>query len=393
MFSTVRATILALFLALITFAGGLYLGGHPERLPNGLRSLFVGEDRALRAEIEAGINAYFYKKADPAALEEGSLRGTVAALEDPFSNYFSPEDARGLRDALSGNFDGIGVAIDSGRQGLEVLVVYEDTPAAGVDIKVGDLITEVDGESIAGEPAEVATAKIKGPAGTPVELTLIDPKTGRERTVTPKRATIDVPVVETSVEQVDGARIGVIQLLNFSEGVHAEVAKAVKKLERQGVEGLVLDMRGNGGGLLSEAVLVASVFIEDGKIVSTRGRTSPEKVYEALGTAVDTEIPMVVLVDRGTASSSEIVAGALRDSGRAEAIVGETTFGKGVFQEVIPLSNGGTVNLTVGSYFLPKGDNLADAGIEPAVKAVDNPRTKADEALPRALDELKSNLP
>jgi len=393
MLSTVRAFILALFLALIAFAGGLYLGGHPERLPSGLRAIFVGEDRALRAEIESAINAYFFEKVDPASLEEGSLRGTVVALDDPFSNYFSPEDARGLRDSLSGNFDGIGVAIDAGKQGLEVLVVYEDTPAEGVDIQVGDLITEVDGESIAGEPPEVATAQIKGPAGTPVELTLVDPKTGRERTVTPKRASIEVPVVETSVEEVDGAKIGVIQLVTFSEGVHADVAKAVKKLTRQDVDGLVLDMRGNGGGLLTEAVLVASVFIEEGEIVATRGRTSPERVYEALGTAVDTETPMVVLVDRGTASSSEIVAGALRDSGRAEAIVGETTFGKGVFQEIIPLSNGGTVNLTVGSYFLPKGDNLADAGIEPEVKAVDDPRTEPDEALPRALDELTSNLP
>ena len=393
MLSTVRAFILALFLALIAFAGGLYLGGHPERLPSGLRAIFVGEDRALRAEIESAINAYFFEKVDPASLEEGSLRGTVVALDDPFSNYFSPEDARGLRDSLSGNFDGIGVAIDAGKQGLEVLVVYEDTPAEGVDIQVGDLITEVDGESIAGEPPEVATAQIKGPAGTPVELTLVDPKTGRERTVTPKRASIEVPVVETSVEEVDGAKIGVIQLVTFSEGVHADVAKAVKKLTRQDVDGLVLDMRGNGGGLLTEAVLVASVFIEEGEIVATRGRTSPERVYEALGTAVDTETPMVVLVDRGTASSSEIVAGALRDSGRAEAIVGETTFGKGVFQEIIPLSNGGTVNLTVGSYFLPKGDNLADAGIEPEIKAVDDPRTESDEALPRALDELTSNLP
>jgi carboxyl-terminal processing protease len=138
---------------------------------------------------------------------------------------------------------------------------------------------------------------------------------------------------------------------------------------------------------LREAVLVSSIFIEEGRIVSTEGRERPERVYEAEGDAIDEDIPVVVLVDRGSASASEIVTGALRDSHRA-TVAGERTFGKGVFQELEPLSNGGALDLTVGSYYLPSGENISKTGIKPEVVARDRPRTRQDEALPIALDTL-----
>jgi len=153
----------------------------------------------------------------------------------------------------------------------------------------------------------------------------------------------------------------------------------------------VLDLRGNGGGLLDEGILVASTFVEDGEIVSTRGRTRAEREFEAEGDAIEEDIPVVVLVDRGTASASEIVAGALQDRGRA-TVVGTKTFGKGVVQEVETLSNGGTLSLTVSSYYLPSGVNISDKGIEPRIRARDKPRTKRDEAEPVALDALLKAL-
>jgi carboxyl-terminal processing protease len=161
----------------------------------------------------------------------------------------------------------------------------------------------------------------------------------------------------------------------------------LERLLGRGAEGIVLDLRGNGGGLLREAVLVASLFIEDGTIVSTRGRTKPKREFEAEGEAIPAEVPVVVLVDGGSASASEIVTGALRDRHRA-TVVGERTFGKGVFQEVQPLSNGGVLDLTVGSYYLPGGENISDKGIKPTVRARDRQATERDEALPVALDVL-----
>ena len=151
--------------------------------------------------------------------------------------------------------------------------------------------------------------------------------------------------------------------------------------------GIVLDLRGNGGGLLTEAQLVSSIFIEDGEIVSTRGRSRPERTLDAEGDAIDKDIPVVVLVDGGSASASEIVTGALRDRHRA-IVVGTRTFGKGLVQEVKPLSNGGVLDITVANYYLPGGETITKAGIRPQVRAVDNPNTDRDEALPVALDTL-----
>ena len=171
----------------------------------------------------------------------------------------------------------------------------------------------------------------------------------------------------------------------------ALLRREIDKLLRQGAEAIVLDLRGNGGGLLSEAVLVSSIFIEDGKIVSVRGRHRPERTQDAEGDAIDENIPVVTLVDGGSASASEIVTGALRDRNRA-TVVGTRTFGKGLVQEVEQLSNGGVLDLTVANYYLPGGKTISTRGIKPQVRAADDPDTDRDEALPVALDELLREL-
>ena len=187
-----------------------------------------------------------------------------------------------------------------------------------------------------------------------------------------------------------GRKVGYIRLLGFSRGAGQELREAVEKLEARGAEGLIIDLRGNGGGLLDEAVLTASVFVEDGVIVSTKGRTQEDKTFEALGDAVP-PLPTVVLINGDTASASEIFTSALSDAGVAQ-VLGETSFGKGVFQEVIALDNGGALDLTVGEYLTRDGVSLAGEGIEPDVPAVDVPKTKPDEGLQKALDELGRSL-
>ena len=238
--------------------------------------------------------------------------------------------------------------------------------------------------------SDVATGRIKGPAGTSVELEVFTPGEDDPRTVEVDRERIEVPVTTAKVVERDGKKLGVVELLGFSSGAHGLLRKEVDKVLKQGAEGIVVDVRGNGGGLLTEAVLVSSIFIEDGKIVSVRGRSRPERIQEAQGEAIDEDIPVVVLVDGGSASASEIVTGALRDRGRA-TVVG-TRPSQGLVQEVERLSNGGVLDITVANYYLPGGKTIGANGIPPEVRAVDDPDTERDEALPVALDTLADQV-
>ena len=221
-------------------------------------------------------------------------------------------------------------------------------------------------------------------------MTVLRPSTDEERKLTLTREQLAVPVVEGSMREVDGAPIAYVQLLSFSRGAHAQLRQEVERLDEQGAEGLVLDLRGNGGGLLEEAVLTSSIFVEDGVIVSTEGRTSPKQTFEAVGDALP-ERPIVVLINGDTASASEILTAALADAGLA-TVVGEKSFGKGIFQEVIELDNGGALDLTVGEYLTRDGDSINKIGIPPDVPARDRPATRPDEGLRKALQMLGASL-
>ena len=388
----VRTVALLVSAGLIALAGGLWLGGHPDSLPDPVRDAFVSEDRAVRAEVLDTIEDNFYKDVDTDSLEQASLRAIVRALRDPFSHYLTPQEARRFQDSVEGEFEGVGMTVEEDRRGLRVLNVFDGSPARQAGIRRGDLITAVNGRSIEGVGSEAATGRIKGPAGTRVRLLVLDPESRRRRTLTVRRERIEVPVAEGRVVQREGRKLGVIELVSFSRGAHGFLRKEIDEARARGAKGIVLDLRGNGGGLLREAVLVASVFIEDGEIVSIRGRARKARVEKAVGDAIsESELPVVVLVDRGSASASEIVAGALRHRGRG-TMVGTRTFGKGLVQEVEDLSNGGLLDLTVANYYLPNGKTIGRSGLKPQVRARDDPDTDRDEALPVALDELRKQI-
>jgi carboxyl-terminal processing protease len=385
-----RGLALALSGVLIALAIGLWWGGHPESLPGFLRDTFVQDDRALQAEVISTIEDNYYKKIPKSRLEEQSLRGMVQALHDPFSHYISPEEANRFRESIEGQFDGVGMTVEQDHRGLKVLTVFEHTPARRAGIRSGDLITAVNGRPIAGVNSDVATARIKGKAGTSVGLRVVTPGSKRVRELRVKRQRIELPVAEGRTVTRDGRKLAVIRLLGFTSGAHGLLRQQVQAALNRGAKGIVLDLRGNGGGLLREAVLVSSIFIEDGEIVSVRGRKRTNHSETATGGALAPHIPLVVLVDRGSASASEITTGALRDRHRA-TVVGTRTFGKGLVQEVEPLSNGGALDITVANYYLPNGETITRAGIHPKVPARDNPRTRRDEALAVALDTLLHN--
>jgi carboxyl-terminal processing protease len=382
---------IAALCVLVALVAGLWLGGHPESLPGPVRDAFVQEDRALRAEIVDSIENNFYKPVDEKKLDDASLKGIVEALNDPYSHYLTPPEAKQLDESVSGEFEGVGMNVEEDKRGLKVLRVFDGSPAERARIRRGDFILGVNGHSIAGVNSDVATSRIKGRAGTSVTLRVFTPGQERDRTVRVKRERIEVPVARGRMVERDGHRLGVVELLSFSSGAHGLVRRQVDRLLSQGAEAILFDLRGNGGGLLSEAVLVSSIFIEDGEIVSVRGRHRPERTQDAQGDAIDGKIPVVTLVDGGSASASEIVTGALRDRKRAK-VVGTRTFGKGLVQEIERLSNGGVLDLTVANYYLPGGETISTKGIKPQIRAVDNPDTDRDEALPVALAELLREL-
>jgi carboxyl-terminal processing protease len=387
----VRNAVLVVACSLLALAAGIYLGGHPSDLPGPIRDSLVEEDRALRSEIVEAIQDNYYKPVDKSKMDDASLKGIVDSLEDPYSHYFTPKEATAFQESVSGQFEGVGMSVEKDNRGLRVLNVFGGSPAADAGIRKQDLILSVDGRSIAGLSSELATGRIKGRAGTSVELEVFTPGRSDSRTVHVERERIHVPVATGRVVERKGHRIGVVRLLGFTKGASGVLRQQVKKVLGDGAQAIVLDLRGNGGGLLDEGVHVASIFIQDGKIVSVRGRERRETVHTADGDAIDPKIPMVVLVDGGSASASEIVTGALRDRHRA-TVVGTNTFGKGLVQEVEPLTNGGYLDLTVANYYLPGGKTISTRGLKPQVKAFDKPRTKRDEALPVALDVLAGKL-
>jgi len=382
---------IAALCVLVALVAGLWLGGHPESLPGPVRDAFVQEDRAMRAEIVDSIKHNFYKPVNEKKLDDASLKGIVESLDDPYSHYLTPKEAKQFDESVSGQFEGVGMNVEQDKRGLKVLRVFDGSPAQDARIRRGDFILSVNGRSIAGVNSEVATSRIKGPAGTSVTLRVFTPGAERDRTVKVKRERIEIPVARGRMVQRDGHKVGVVELLSFSNGAHGLLRRQVDRLLDNGAEAFVLDLRGNGGGLLSEGVLVSSIFIEDGEIVSVRGRNRPERTQDAQGDAIDGKIPLVTLVDGGSASASEIVTGALRDRHRAK-VVGTRTFGKGLVQEVQRLSNGGVLDLTVANYYLPGGETISTKGIRPQIRAADNPDTKRDEALPVAVDELLREL-
>ncbi len=379
--------------ALIAFlCAGLWLGGHPSGLPGFVRDAFVGEPAGLTAEAAEVIEDNYYRPVGKAELGNSSLQGMIRELrrrhDDRFSDYFSPEALESFNQEIEGHFSGIGLSVIEVKRGLRVARVFPGSPAAEAGIEAGDTVVSVAGKSIAGLSSTAATALIKGPEGTTVTVGVLDAKTGEVRELTLTRAEVSLPNVSSQTKKVDGRKLGYVRMLTFSEGAHAELAEAVEEVQGEGAEGIVLDLRGNPGGLLEEAVLSASVFLpEDEVVVSTNSRTQGHSVHKTAGGDVS-KVPLAVLINRNTASAAEILTAALADDGGA-TVVGTRSYGKGVFQETKDLSNGGALKLTVGEYFTPNGVNLAKShGIHPDVRASDDPETKVDEGKQRAFGVL-----
>ena len=342
---------------------GIKLGANPSLLPAQLRSLSTNADGATFNQALGLIKRDYYRPVDDAKLQDAGVSGAVALLKDRYSNYFDPKSYSVFQNHQSPHFSGIGLDVRFVRDGLLVSRAYPGTPASAAGIKPGEMVVSVDGKPLKGKGGEAAVGLIQGQPGSVVTVG-VRGKDGAVRTLKVKRVVIAVPSVESRlVVGPRGVKVGLVALLGFVQGAGAEVSKAVRSEIKHGAKAIVLDLRGNGGGLLDEAVAVGGVFIENGTIVVTKGRSRPREVYSAPGGAISPKIPVVVLVDRGSASASEIVTGAIQDRKRG-VVVGTHTFGKGVFQEVTELGNGGALDITVGEYFTPSGRNLGGGGVK-----------------------------
>jgi carboxyl-terminal processing protease len=388
---TAHPRLLAVAAVAVAFVVGIVAGGQVDTIRDAVDDVFGNPSQDATSEAIDVINDDYFHTVDDKDLENASIASIIDRLKnryhDRFSHYFTPSEYDRFKQGS--HLSGVGVAVNEVSRGLRVATVYKHTPAREAGIQPGEVITAVNGDPIAGEDADAVTSRIRGPAGTKVTLT-IESRDGKSRDVTVTRREVSIPQVVGRIETVHGVKVGYVRLAGFFPGAHGELRNEVESLYGQGAEGIVLDLRGNGGGLLTEAVLVSSIFVPDGVIVSTQGRTQRTRTFEATGDALPRH-PMVVLINGDTASASEIVTAALEQS-RIATVTGTTSFGKGTFQEVIPLNNGGALDLTVGEYLTRDGTSINGTGITPQVRAKDNPKTKPDEGREKALQVLGRQL-
>jgi len=372
---------------------GIWLGGHPEDLPGfARRALVADHDTRVVDEAINTVASDYYRPISRGQLASASIAGVVASLHDRFSHYLTPKEFHEFAEPPT--FTGIGVIVGPERRGLLIARVFNSSPAARAGLQPGELIVAVNGRALKGLSPDAAVALVKGLPGTDVKLGISAPARAghaRMRTVTIMRAVVSEPVVASETKTLGGLKLGVVALATFSPGAHSEVREAVEHELHEGARGIVLDLRANGGGLVEEAQLIASIFIPKGVIVTTRGRTQPTGTLMAVGGAISPTIPVVVLVDSNTASASEIVTAALQDHHRA-TVVGTHTFGKGVFQEEDPLSNGGALDITVGEYYTPSGRNLGGGGIRQGAGVIPEVLVPTGVDTPTGLDAALKTL-
>lgn len=332
---------------------------------------------------------YVNQPVDEVKMFYGAIQGMVSGLEDPYSVYFPPEKAKEFSEEISGKFEGIGAELGKKEDELVVIAPLPKSPAQLAGLKAGDRIFAIDGETTFGLSVDAAAGKIRGAKGTAVTLTLAHED---KDTLFDLKITRDVIVVPTVLFEMKEKNIAYIRLSVFNKDTFPDLDKIIDDTLSKSPKGIVLDLRSNPGGYLESAVEIASEWIESGTIVRERMSSGPAKEHTTFGMHRLSNIPTVVLVDGGTASASEIVAGALQDYNKA-TLVGQKTFGKGSVQSFDILPDGSALKVTVAKWFTPNDRQIHEKGIEPDIIIPDisptsTPKLGTDPALDQALDIL-----
>lgn len=349
----------------LVFGGGAYYV-HYGTVPFVGESVVTGESGSKASQIERIVEKNYLEDVDQETLADGMYAGMLASLEDPYSGYYSEENYRKLKEASEGKYTGIGLLMQQDRETGEITVVecYAGSPAAQAGVETGDIIYKV-GEQLASE-MDVTEISKQIREGDTEEVTLTLKREGLEEmlTVTIRPDTVEIPVVSSRMLEDS---TGYIQISEFTDGTSEQFRTAYRELQDQEMDGLIIDLRNNPGGLLDAVCDTLEQILPEGLIVYTEDKYG-ERIEHTCKGETPIQIPLVVLVNEESASASEIFAGAVKDHGIAE-LVGTCTFGKGIVQKIFPMSDGSAVKLTVSKYYTPNGVNIHGTGIEPDVEA------------------------
>ena len=319
----------------------------------------------LFSEVLEKIQDEYVDEIDQADVMDSAINGVLQSL-DPYSAYMNPEIFLEMQTETSGKFGGLGIEVSMESGVVKVITPIDDTPAARAGVKAGDYIVKINDIQVQGKTLMEAVNLMRGPVGTSIKITIRRKSLKKAKIFEITREIIEIKSVVSKLIDND---IGYLRLRAFNENSSDQLIKEISKLEKNNkLLGYILDLRNNPGGLLSQAIKISDFFLDDGEIVSTKGRKRREnrKFFARKGDRINGK-PMIVLVNNGSASAAEIVAGALQDQKRA-VLLGETTYGKGSVQSIIPLRNRGAIRLTISKYYLPSGKSISEVGVSPDIR-------------------------
>ena len=348
----------------------------------------------LFSEVLETIKKEYVDEVKQADIMESAINGVLQSL-DPYSAYMSPKSFKGMQTDTRGEFGGLGIEIGMESGVVKVIAPIDDTPASNAGIKSGDYIVRINQVQVQGKSLTEAVELMRGPVGSEISLTIRRKNNKKALEFKIKRAIIEVKSVEAKIIGTK-KEIGYLKLKSFNENSHEQLSKKINKFEKNNkLNGYILDLRNNPGGLLTQAIRVTDFFLNDGEIVSTKGRKISEtrRFFSNKGDGIKGK-PLIVVINNGSASASEIVSGALKDHKRA-IILGESSYGKGSVQSIIPLKNGGGIRLTISKYYLPSGKSISEVGVTPDIYVAEvgddfKINSKTDNQLQYAIDLLKS---
>jgi len=347
---------------ILLFINIIFIFFHSTVYSQNLDKLYEKID--LFSEVLEKINNEYVDEVNQSEIMDSAINGLLQSL-DPYSAYMDPEIFKEMQTETKGEFGGLGIEVSMEAGVVKVISPIDDTPASKAGIKSGDYIVKVDGIQIQGKTLMEAVNIMRGPVGTNVDITIRRKGLKKAKNFTIKREIIEIQSV---VSKFIDNKVGYLRLRAFNENSSNQLKKEIKKLEKEkNLVGYIFDLRNNPGGLLSQAVKISDFFLDDGEIVSTRGRKSREnrKFFAKMGDQIRGK-PLLVLINNGSASAAEIVAGALQDHKRA-ILLGEKTYGKGSVQSIIPLENKGAIRLTISKYYLPSGESISEIGVSPDI--------------------------
>ena len=348
----------------------------------------------LFSEVLETIKKEYVDEIDQAEVMDSAINGLLQSL-DPYSAYMSPKSYAGMQTDTRGEFGGLGIEIGMESGVVKVISPIDDTPAANAGIKSGDYIVRINSQQVQGKTLTEAVELMRGPVGSEIKLTIRRKNKKKALEFKIKRAIIEVRSVDAKIIGTK-SKIGYLRLKSFNENSDKQLFEKINNFEKKNnLTGYILDLRNNPGGLLTQAISVTDFFLNEGEIVSTKGRKISEtsRFFSKKGDGINKK-PLIVITNNGSASASEIVSGALKDHKRA-IILGERTYGKGSVQSIIPLKNGGGLRLTISKYYLPSGKSISEVGVMPDIFVEEigedfKINTDTDNQLKHAVDLLKS---